>query len=596
MTIRIEGKDIVVEIDQGIAESPHLGTANLRSINTGSVPGEASVNFKTAAMTQPPTVSALAFTVDTTTNVFTVASTSGWYNAMAITLNTVVTSTGLTTGRVYWIGDLTATTFKLYTHPRLNVSALVDPGGSNGSGTLSTYTFGAPVDSAFIRVTFDSTPLTPKSNLLVILDNASRVWWVYNPDGVLTNNLVYLGNTADSVNTGRGIASWQSYLVVFRGDDVIDALRGVSFRDDAVDLAALWTYDWGGTAVDDVSEAKRATFVGTDDILYFNNGTAVGSIQETAGDVFDPTDSASYTINEQALDLPTGDSILSFGETGEKLLIGTFTNKVYPWDRISPSFDIPLDLPEDGTYQIVSTNSTAYLFVGNRGRIYETNGSAVALWKKIPDHLSGVFEPYYIWKSAEVSRGQMYAGFTAFQNDGTEITTMGGVWAIDMDTKALRHVHQLSHGVGGTTSVIQRSILSETPTGTGLYVGWTDSAGTTFGVDTGSSLPYSAGETIIETEIIPIGTYTFSATPSQYEFKLTRPLVSGESIELQVRTNLTESYISVGVSSTVGAISEEFPATTGLENIQWVQVKAILTSTNTTPSRVPLKQIRISTQ
>jgi len=595
MSIRIEKNDIVIEIDQGIADSPHLGTADLRSINTGSVPGEASVNFKTVAMTAPPTVSALAFTVNTTTDVFTVASTSGWYNAMAITLNSVVTSTGLTINRVYWIGDLTATTFKLYTHPRLNVSALVNPGGSNGSGTLSTYTFGAPVDSAYIRTTFDDTPLTPKKNLLVILDNTSRAWWVYNPDGVLTNNLVYLGNTADAVNPGRAIASWQSYIIVFRGDDVVDALRGVSFRDDAVDLTTLWTYDWGGTSVDNVSEAKRATFVGTDDILYFNNGTSVGSIQETSGDVFDPTDPASFTINEEALDLPTGDSILSFGEVGEKLLIGTFTNKVYPWDRISPSFDIPIDLPEDGIYEIVSVNSTAYLFVGNRGRIYETNGAAVSLWKKIPDHLSGVFEPYYIWQSAEISRGQIYVGFTATQNDGTVITSMGGVWAIDLDTKALRHVHQLSHGGGGTTSVIQKSILSETPAGSGLYIGWTNSAGTGFGVDTGSSLPYSGGETIIETEIIPIGNYTFNVTPSQYEFKLSRPLVDGESIELLARTNLTESYISAGVCNTIGALSDEFPATTGLENTQWIQMKAILTSTNTTPSRVPLKQFRIST-
>jgi len=49
--------DIVIDgWELGIAASPHKGIANLRNVNIRSVPGEVAVNFKTSALTKPPTV------------------------------------------------------------------------------------------------------------------------------------------------------------------------------------------------------------------------------------------------------------------------------------------------------------------------------------------------------------------------------------------------------------------------------------------------------------------------------------------------------------------------------------------------------------
>jgi len=595
MSVRIEKNDIVIEVDlDGIADSPHLGTADLRSVNIGTVPGEASVNYKTVPMSTPPTVTALAYTVNTTTDTFTVASTTGWFNGMAIFLNTIVTSTGITINRPYWIGDLTATTFRLYKSPSIAVAGLIDVTGSNGSGTLTTYVMTALIDKAAYRETSTgSTGL--QLNSVLFLDSEGKVWWANNNDGVPADNMVYIGNTTltSTNNKGRGITMFRNYLIVFR-HNTMDALNMNLLINAATDLTTAWTYGW--ESISGVNETVRASKVGQDDIMYYyNSNSRLGSISENTGSSFNPASGATYTENTSAIDLPDSTVILSIGELGQNLLIGTDNNKVYPWDRISPSFDLPIELPEDRIKKIISVNSTAYMLAGGRGRIYETAGSVAAEWKKIPDHISGKFEPYYTWGDVEINRGQMFVSFTASENDGTAINTMGGVWAIDLKTKALRQIHQLSHGNGGSVGVIQKNIYTATPAGTGLYAGWTNSAGTSFGIDTGSSLPYSGGETIIETEIIPIGNYTFNVTPSQYEFKLSRPLVDGESIELLARTNLTESYISAGVCNTAGALSDEFSATTGLENTQWIQMKAILTSTNTTPSRVPLKQFRIST-
>ena len=85
---------------------------------------------------------------------------------------------------------------------------------------------------------------------------------------------------------------------------------------------------------------------------------------------------------------------------------------------------------------MITVNTNTYLFAGNRGRIYVTNGSQAELFKKIPDHLSGTVEPYYIWGAIGYSQNQLYFGFQAQQNNGS-ILQSGGLWALDITTGAL---------------------------------------------------------------------------------------------------------------------------------------------------------------
>src|SRR3990167_3162673 len=102
MSYRYENNDIVIDgWENGIAQSPYGGIAGLKNADI-SVPGEVSVALETTALTKPPTVSAVAFTVETT-DILTVSSTTGWYNGMAVVLDSLVDGTGLATGRVYWV-------------------------------------------------------------------------------------------------------------------------------------------------------------------------------------------------------------------------------------------------------------------------------------------------------------------------------------------------------------------------------------------------------------------------------------------------------------------------------------------------------------
>lgn len=593
-----ENRDIVIDgWENGIASTPYGGISMLKNVNTMSIPGEVSVHTKLATLNKPPAVSELAFTVAISTDVFTVSDTTNWYNGMAIELDTVVTSTGISTGRVYWVGDLSGNTFKLYKNPARDVAQLVDVTGSDGSGTLSSYTIGKPIDYA---TAYEATNTVGENHHhIYILDDVGLVWWIDNKNGTVTDNLVYLGNDDNSASPqDLAINVWKSHIIVSRsasgGQSYMDALS-IQRVEGELDMDASYPSGWE-YQFENISSNRRITsrptFVGQDDILYFANGGRIGSLSENSGSDFNPTDGGTYTKNIEALDLPNDEEVVSIGSLGTSLLIGGIKNKIYPWDRISSSFNVALEISEDLVTHIVSTNNASYVFAGTRGRIYSTNGSFIDEFIKIPDHITEKPNPYFTIDAVELDRNQIYFSLTATENDGTAVSGLDGIWALDINTESIRLEQQASHGTDGTVSLIARNPLSPTQTspGAGVIVGWEDDS-SNYGVDKGSSNPYSGGESIIETDIIPIGTHTEKETPSHIEFKLSRPLVSGESIELQQRGYFGDSYTTIGNNTTVGAISGTFD--TNFENSEWIQMKVILTSTDTTPSRVPLRELRI---
>lgn len=574
-----DGTITISGFEKGIADSPHLGLGDMRNVNILSSLGEAQVNFKMAAMTLPPTVSALSAAGVDTTDVFTVSSTSGWYNGMAITFNSVgalVGTPAITAGVVYWVGNLTATTFKLYRNASLAAAHLVNI-TTSGTGTVSSYTLTTPLD----RTIFYSGTGALIRSYEFILDDSGQAWWIQNNGGTITNNLVYLGNTTLTGTLGRGIQVFNNYLIVFR-DSTVDALAIAAIEVNAT----TWTYGW--ESISSVMQARRPTLVGQDNILYYGNDERVGSISEAIGKTFDPTDGTSYVENVSALDLPE-DDVVSLGEAGVNLLIGGLRNFVYPWDRVSPSFNLPIVLPESVTYRIVSGNQLAFLFVGNRGRIYVTNGSSVEEYKKIPDYVTGVYEPYFSWGDGMTWRNQLYFTFTASTNAGVASNTVVGVWAIDLKTGVLRFTNKLSYGTyAGSAPVLLPNVISNTPPGNALYVGWSHSG--SFGVDRSSVDPYSSFEAYIDSEIIPVGDFINAYMPNHFEFKLAKPLVSGEQIRLSYRTNLTDSFTVIGTTTTA-VLSAEYD--TNFQDVEWVQLRVELSSTITNPSYVPLTEIRM---
>jgi hypothetical protein len=441
---------------------------------------------------------------------------------------------------VYYMGNVTSTTFRLYTNPSLHASTLVNI-TANGSGTFSVITFDKPISYA--------SSLDEDNPLTVILCRDGRVWWL---DETI---LYFLGNTTltSTGNVGRGIAIWKGYIIVFRRL-AVDAFP-LSVVDSNTPYASSWTYSFDVT-ISDPSIAVRPVLTGLDDVIYYaDTNYQVSYIWEAPGETFDPTDSTTWNVSP-AVDIPEGSGIYSLGELGQYLLIGTANRYIYPWDRISSSFDIPLIVPDYGTYRIESANNMAFLFCGLRGNIYVTNGSTVELYKKVPDSVASAYRPRLEWNSSAITQNTLYFSFTASANNSfTNLATTAGVWAIDLTTGVLSHTNTPSNGVitatlpnqDAITTVIIPNTLNNNGAGNAIFLAH-DNSGTNArnGVDYVSSNLTQNYLTSVTTLFLTVGTFITPRTFKDLQVYIDRPMTSDKGVKLEYRFGQNDSWTEIG--------------------------------------------------
>ena len=393
------------------------------------------------------------------------------------------------------------------------------------------------------------------------------------------------------------------------------------FRGNSIDYfnlqSSVWIYGWypptpaSTPQINYLNNGSHEALVGQDNVVYYCNGSSVGAFLELDGQTFDPTNLSTYGYNTNGtsffnvVSIPGIDTTTCLAELGQNLLIGGIRNQIYPWNRvgtvvgtsINNGYSYPIILAEYNVQKMVTVNTNTYIFVGNRGRIYITNGTNAQLYKKVPDHISGTVEPYFTWGGACSVKNQLYFGALATTNASAPISQYGGVWAIDLDTEAIRLTNQLSYGTyaGHASALIPN--FNPNSGGTGLYIGWSDGTTNNFGIDTTVSTPYTGSpgsQATIDSDLIPIGTFTKPRNFEKMEYRLTVPMVSGESITIKSRLifNVQSSGYTTGITdNTVGNWSNI--EDTDFSQAQWVQFQIVLNSTASSPSYVRLKEIRI---
>lgn len=507
---------------------------------------------------------------------------------------------GLSTSDNYWVATATTTTFTL-TAQRPSADGTISGPTINVYATASG-TFSTAVNLALL------TQIAPNETNTAYygIDTNGRVW-VYNLS--IATNWIYIGNTVTAASTpdfNTGIAIWNGYLII-----LYDGPSG------------YYLYTCPETAFSPVFTAFKGlgnsayphrAFIDKNYTLYWADGNQIGSLIELT--TFDPTNSATYTYSAAAGSsalIQANDIVQCFEQLGSNLLIGGIYNVIYVWDRSSTGANFLL-LPENNCHRMVTVNSNTYLFLGNRGRIYLTNGANAQLYKKIPDHLSNTIEPIYVWGGAMYNKNQLYFSLSAFTNSvsgETGIAQYGGIWAIDTNTDALRLVNKLSYDTyGGYTAEMCGMIANSTSTSGvpvqnfGLICGWEDSTETAspnYGSDVlpvnaspaVPNVPYSNYESYIDSDMIPVGTYLNPKTDANIEWKLTVPLVTGEGIKLQYRQDLSQSFTDITGSevTTVGAFSGVVKV--NFQKSQWLQIRVLTKSTASTPSYTRIREMRI---
>lgn len=301
----------------------------------------------------------------------------------------------------------------------------------------------------------------------------------------------------------------------------------------------------------------------------------------------------------QRVNLPSFEVSKCLVEVGNTVLIGGITNVVYPWNEVDAVPSDLIFLPESNTVAMVNANNMAYIFAGNKGNVYISNGSVASHAMTIPDYCAGVpgtpltyIEPVFIWGDASYVRGRIYCSI--LDQTSTKAGNCGGVWSfvptqnlyIGEDVgMALRLENQNSYGSynGMATLIIpneRQNVISPQ-----YWSFWQDSYSTgisNFGVDYTATTPVT--KFVVETDLLPTGSFLSKDTFQQLEYKLTTPATSGDSTQIYYRLNSTDVWTSCGTVKleTTNPISGYFDV--NFQKTQWVQFRTECTTGGTTSS------------
>lgn len=457
------------------------------------------------------------------------------------------------------------------------------------TSTTSGGTLGKPIASSKRLFPSYGTPVgipTGSVQSYAILDADGQVWESTSITGTWT--FLSSSNSTTGSTNKDGVVYWLGYLFKTRGAN-IDYWNG-----------STWTTGWQTTL--DVG-VKHQMYVATNNQLYITNGNTIARVFAPDPSAFAPGTPETFDFNIAILSLPVTESALSLVEIGggnsaqSTLLIGGSFNAIYPWDKLSTSFSLPINVADGYIGKMVAVNQNAFIFPGNtggRGRIYRTNGSQADLYFKIPDYVFGVQDPYFEWGDVIFHNNNLIFGLFPLLNSNSTVptgVTSRQVWALNLDTGAFRSISAIVAASLKAKASVLISAVSPSGPGFSYILGWDDNtspgtqgigySGTTAGV--GSSDFY--------TDLMPVGTAFDKRTFTQVEFKLRTPLVAGETIRIfPIVDGVEGTELSFQPTVTTGSISGVANQT--FQGAQWLQFYVSMTG-NSASSGVRLKEIRL---
>lgn len=353
--------------------------------------------------------------------------------------------------------------------------------------------------------------------------------------------------------------------------------------------------------------------------LYFTNGNGVGSIGLPLGISFNPvniptTNGTSYTITYRAVGIPTLDTAIWLDELQKDMIISG-KNTLYPWSFAGTVIDgVPIPIPEQISKTINILNNI-YVFAGFKGNIYLSNGSSAQPFKKMPDYIANnsaisvndkfaPIDPQWLWGGVMSHRLRLF--FQALAIDSATGTTLvSGIFSLGLvsgngltlETPGnLVMENQNSYGLVQSSTAAAGILIDNSNSGItydSYYSAWTSGLGDVGGIDFNDTTLYSNNEMIIETDLIPIGTFDNKASYSNLEFKFDEPMKSGDSITVYARRSLSDSYVLVG--TTTDSVLSDMYSPISDQEYQWLQFMITMScnSSATSSSFNRLREIRL---
>lgn len=532
---------IITDFQLGIGASPHVGFGLMRNVDADAFPGALKAGKALTSQFHSPY--SQTFTAVAATDVCTAAATVPATKTPVRLTTTGTLPAGLTTNTDYYIINVSSTTFKLASTIGDAHSGTAIDITDTGSGTHTITTTDPGTINHIVRNENDDT-----GNIFA-LDSNGRLWVKRNPDTYFT---LVKGNTLTNAN-GNGLSpiiksSAGSWLFVFR-NAVIDVVSMSDFAS-----TPTWTSSWQTLNTGSSTNNNHHCIKGQDDIFYYTDGQYVGSIASSAGN-FNPASGATYTFTQDALDIQIGDVAEWLEEQGINLLIaGKYQNKIYPWDRTSDSFNLPIEVPEKYVKRLKNISGNVYILAGSKGNIYSTLGNYAEFVRSIPYYVANNSDSI---GSSEVTWG----GIAAINNvllfgAGVQSSGNSGVYALHPDGRLF--IEQIpSEGATNATAIYGKDQF--------YYIGYAN------GADQVSSSRYSSFEGVCHSGFYRVATKTEKATYSMLEVVIAKPATSGD-IRVGYRQDTSSSFTTLA-TYTADSSTTTFKTDIGLTDIENLQAQ-----------------------
>ncbi len=549
------------------------GTSRLEICGDGT--GDAGV---TSSNWNTPLVSVNVTITIATPAVFT-STGHGLYAGQPIRFYTTgALPTGLTADTNYYVSatSLTTDTFKVattYANAIAGTPVVNTSGSQSGVQTYQVMRAGGwPIRNITSNASFTTTPLVGATSATISTvpdaNNVSRDVWGM-PSGIYTLLIPLADSTTQSVvasfTEGSPDVSWQPALNANAASS--------SFQ-------TRWS---NGTNHMSLNTANTGD-------VYFCNGAYIGALQLPQNQIFSKINPLTFRFSSDSLELPPADTSVWLMELQSQLIVmGQF--RLYPWNFNASRYNSPVPMDE-ALVKGINILNKLYIFAGNKGNIYTSNGYSVSRYTKLPDYIAGVVDPSWTIGGQMQHRQKLYFQAVA-KNGQTNAVVYAGIFSLDLDTGALNMENQNSGGLTPTGMLTTGVLIDDNSTAINYDKYYSAFGATAPKIDFNDTTLYSSSEAVIETDIIPIGTFLQNKTFTSAEFKLDQPLQSGDSISLYARQSLADTFTLIGTTN--AAVLSDSTQKWPFEKWQWVQFKVTMScnATATSSSFNRLREIRL---
>ena len=382
---------------------------------------------------------------------------------------------------------------------------------------------------------------------------------------------------------GQGLLFWKAHLLVAGGNglEALDPATGI-WHSFGSNIAA--DSDW------------HPMIHGQDDIVYGGAGRYVFTIDENPGLTFQAGTAATYTMGTAALVLPQDYTIKCLEELGTNIYCGTYKGSVsnysapaagyadiFPWDRFSQDPGIPIHIGEDGVHQMKNINDVIYVAAGVKGNFYKTNGVSAEPAFSIPESIMPLAPRDFtiLMPGAMTSyQGKLFTGIGNSTFTAAGLAGGCGVWSFKDGHLTLENI--VSNGQDGNGTAYLRIGAIQIVNSNTYLISW-NYGGVSWGIDRISTTRYTNYQAYFESQFVQIGSKSQPIPLSEVEFKLAKPMTTGQGVRIKYRTDLNADFTTHNTYdfATYGAISG-YTDSFGVTTDGGIQMRAELTTSGTT--------------